>query len=410
MINPQWVADATGVVSLVAIVLALVAAARVKSLTRVFGIELYSVHRWLGIISVLGVVGHIVFVLLMSSSNLGKLFIWDGTLASKAADVSTYSLIALLLWRQKQNYEQWRRWHLVLASAVALAGFIHIILLAHLIKHTSFAGSITVLGCVVVIAAFYRLTSSPYSVIGVHPESPTVSTVTLAPKCGKHRPTQRRKRFQPGQFGWLRLHGQPGNDHPYSFSSSANNSQEIQVTVRKTGNFTDKLTDSVPGRTIWVDGPHGSFSPPDSAPGLVLIGAGVGMTPMMSILRTCADQQDTRSIRLIQSAESPEELLYFEEVNQLPLNLEITRVITRPRPGWVGKVGRIDIALLHQVLPGRPVRENQSFFLCGPPMMVVDTECALVSLGIPAINIHTERFNMSPTKGKPKHALEVERG
>lgn len=421
-INPKWVADATGIIALASIFIAVVVSARIRTLTRTFGIgTVYGVHRWLGITALLSVVAHIAFVILESSQNWVKLLIWSGTWASKFADVATYALVGLLvaaMWRQRHDYERWRRWHLSLSGAVVWGGFIHVILLDHLIKDTWFASSIAIIAGITICVGVHRwawkpLAASPFAVVGVRPESPTVSTVTLAPLRGRHRPNKRDSKFRPGQFGWFRLSRRPGYDHPYSFSSSAHDAHRVQISVKRGGRFSENLARSPRGRSVYVDGPHGNFSPPEYAPGIVLIGAGVGMTPMMSILRTAADRRDRRPYRLIQSAESPHELLFYDEINSLRdhLNLEVTRLITRPHPQWKGRVGHIDLVLLHQVLPGQPLRGKQEFFICGSPSMINDTAAALAHVGVPNSRIHTERFLMSIPKGKnrAKHAAPAVR-
>jgi predicted ferric reductase len=414
-IDPEWAAQVTGLVAVAAIVIALFASARVKWLTRMFGLGgTYSTHRLLGVLALCAVVFHIVFVLAQSSSNFDKLFIWSGSAASKAADVSTYALIGLIgsaMWRQRRNYDQWRHLHLILAGVVTIGAALHVFYLHHLITDPMARAWFIALGSLAVLSGLHRrvwgpLRHGPYQVVRVHPESPSVSTVTLVPRQGRHRPNKRGAHFAPGQFGWLRFHRRAASaDHPYSFSSSAHDSSQVQVTVKRGGVFTENLVASRRGRPIWIDGPHGGFTPPANAVGLVLIAAGVGITPMMSILRTFADRRDRRPIRLIQAAESPQELLFDAEIDQLSLvlNLEVTQVVTRTHPEWQGLTGHIDAMLLHRVLPGSPMRGKLSFFLCGPPKMVSDTTAALTMVGVPPKQVNSERFLMPSPRG-PNHA------
>lgn len=411
-IDAGWGAMATGLLAVAAIVVALVASARVKWLTKTFGIgAVYGIHRTLGLVAVGTVALHILFVLDESWSNVWLLFPWSGTNASKAADVSTLALTVLIgsaMWRQRRDYDRWRRIHLILAGVVASAAALHVFWLDHLIGDPMMRAWFIAVASLALLGGLYRRVWSPlrngtYQVVGVHAESPSVSTVTLAPRRGRHRPNKRTAHFAPGQFGWLRFNRRAASaDHPYSFSSSAHDARQVQVTVRRGGVFTERLVSSQPGRPVWIDGPHGGFTPPDSAIGLVLIAAGVGITPMMSILRTCADRRDRRPIRLIQAAESPQELLFDAEIDRLAqvLNLEVTQLVTRPHPEWRGLTGRIDLMLLHRVLPGSPMRGKLSYFICGPPSMVTDTSAALTLVGVPPRQINAERFLMPTPKGK----------
>lgn len=412
-IDPQWVGEATGVVAVVAIAVALIASARVRSLTRTFGIgPIYGLHRWLGFIALAAVVLHIVAVLWQKASNWHLLVPWLGTSASKSADVSTVALAALIasaMWRRRRNYDLWRRWHLALGALTTGAAALHVVFLDHMLQSTTGAWWFALIGCSAVAAFVWRwaynpMTSGAYTVFGVHAESPTVSTVTLTPKHGRHRPNRRSSRFRPGQFGWFRLTRHPSADHPYSFSSSAHDARRVQVTVKRGGDFTERLVNSTPGQPVWLDGPHGSFSPPDHASGLVLIAAGVGITPMMSMLRTCADRRDRRPIRLVHAVDVPAEFVFHREISRLAdvLNLHITPMVTHSHPDWHGLTGHIDLMLLDQVLPGQPMRAQLDVFVCGPPPMVSDTVAALVLAGVPRSRIHTESFQPPTPKGKPR--------
>lgn len=181
--------------------------------------------------------------------------------------------------------------------------------------------------------------------------------------------------------------------------------------MKRGGDFTEQLVHTRPGGAVWVDGPHGDFTPPDRAVGLVLIAAGVGITPMMSMLRTCADRRDRRPIRLIHAVDNPSEFVFHQEISRLAkvLNLEIVPLLTRAHPDWRGRVGHIDIPLLDRLLPGQPIRGSLEYFLCGPPSMVTDTTAVLTLAGVPRSRIHTERFLMpSPKRRTPTHARQEE--
>lgn len=408
----------TGFVALASLAVIVLASARIRALTSRFGLGgVYGAHRIFGVVAVVAVALHIVFALVEDMDNYIRLLPWSGNAAGMAADASTYGmcvLIALAMRSRRRDYDKWRRWHLALAVTVILGAILHVIFLNHLVRHDSFVWWLVVVSTLSIGGLLYRWVTHPlsrnsYTVLGVRAESPSVTTVTLVPKQGRHRPNKRGAHFRPGQFGWLRLTKRAGTDHPYSFSSSAHDAQKVQVTVRRGGRFTENLVHSGRGRAVWVDGPHGNFTPPDNASGLVLIAAGVGITPIMSILRSCADWKDERPIRLVQAAESPPELLFTDEVNRLAslLNLQVTRLVSRRDPNWSGLVGHIDAPLLHRILPGAPMRNLLHSYICGPPVMVSNTIAALILLGIPRNHIHDEQFLMPTPRGSihaPKHA------
>jgi 3-phenylpropionate/trans-cinnamate dioxygenase ferredoxin reductase subunit len=148
-----------------------------------------------------------------------------------------------------------------------------------------------------------------------------------------------------------------------------------------------------PGRRVFLDGPYGGFTIEglEDVPGFVFIGAGVGITPLLSMLRTLADRADRRRVWLI-SARTQHDLMLRPEVEQVRarMNLKVIEVVSAPEPGWTGEVGRISQNLLSRNLPRRPHRLH--YFLCGPTAMVTSVSHDLAALGVPHRRIHTERF------------------
>ena len=108
-------------------------------------------------------------------------------------------------------------------------------------------------------------------------------------------------RFKPGQFGWLTVWGNPFKmtGHPFSFSSSAAAANgRVEMTIRNLGDFTNGIHKIPVGQRVYLDGPYGAFTMGNPADMHVLIAGGIGITPMMSLMRTLADQGDQRPVIL----------------------------------------------------------------------------------------------------------------
>jgi ferredoxin-NADP reductase len=149
-----------------------------------------------------------------------------------------------------------------------------------------------------------------------------------------------------------------------------------------------------PGRRVYVDGPYGAFNDDHSrARSLLLVAAGVGITPMMSILRAHAHRRDPRQHCLVVGARTVQELMFREELDQLAghLDLDVVEVVSRPDAAWTGTTGRVDSDLLSEVLDEFALVDPHAF-LCGPGPMVSDLRGALGRLGVPAHRVHTEEF------------------
>lgn len=141
-----------------------------------------------------------------------------------------------------------------------------------------------------------------------------------------------------------------------------------------------------------VDGPHGSFRPGAAGEPYVLIAAGIGITPVMSMLRTFDDDDDPRALTLVYGSRGWDDITFREELEQLGgrLSLEVVHVLSDPPTGWAGERGRIERALLERALT--PDTRTRSHFVCGPPTMVDAVQIALDELGIGPELVHVERF------------------
>ncbi len=135
----------------------------------------------------------------------------------------------------------------------------------------------------------------PYRVERVRKEKGNSWTLVLRPE--GHRGFT----FKPGQFAWLTIRNSPFalKEHPFSLSSSAMQPQTIHLTIKQLGDFTRRIKDISPGQTAYLDGPYGAFSI-DRHPysDYIFIAGGIGIAPIMCMLRTLADRGDERALLL----------------------------------------------------------------------------------------------------------------
>lgn len=126
----------------------------------------------------------------------------------------------------------------------------------------------------------------------------------------------------------------------------------------------------------------------------MLIAGGVGITPMLSMLRTLRDRNDPRHHHLLIGARFVEELMLRPEIDNLreSLDLAVTEIIESPPSDWGGESGRINGDLLERCVPHH--YRHHDYFLCGPGPMVVGVGRQLRDRGIPARRIHTEQFEV----------------
>lgn len=152
-----------------------------------------------------------------------------------------------------------------------------------------------------------------------------------------------------------------------------------------------------PGERAYVDGPHGVFTTDrhPHAPGFVFIAGGVGIAPIMSMLRALADRGDSRPLRLVYGNRRWEDVAFREELEALTqrLDLALVHVLQEPPAEWAGLRGMLDETVIRAAIPA-DAREFV-YFLCGPKPMSESVQRSLRRLGVPLHRIHCELFEMA---------------
>jgi ferredoxin-NADP reductase/MOSC domain-containing protein YiiM len=255
-------------------------------------------------------------------------------------------------------------------------------------------------------------------VASIHKESDNVTSLVLAPVDGQPLPV-----FQAGQFVVLRLHLDP--DKPpvlrsYSLSDLPA-ADHIRISVKSELNgigssFLCNLARE--GDLLDVSAPRGSFTLRPSQSPVVLLSAGVGATPVMSMLHSLAAERSQREIWWIYGARNRVEHPFAEESRSLLKQLSRGRgYIVYSRPGAIDRVGldfdahgHIDTALLERI----GVPQGGDFYLCGPTSFLQDMRDGLRKWGVLAENVHTEIFGsleaMTPGLAQVVHTPHLPQG
>lgn len=149
---------------------------------------------------------------------------------------------------------------------------------------------------------------------------------------------------------------------------------------------------AVVGDSVRISGGQGVFLyQPEMSQRVVLVGAGVGVTPLISIFRYIADAVPDTQATLVYSIPSPDEFLFrseIEEITQHHPNLRSLVTVTQPGSSWQGRTGRTDAGLLKSA----GMSDDTLYYLCGPPGMVEDVSGVLEGLAVPASRIIYEKW------------------
>jgi predicted ferric reductase len=398
------VAMAFGFAGLTMMVVQFFLTARFRRATAPYGIDvIYFFHRYLAVIALLLVLAH-ASILVADNPALAQAvdpFVAPGHLfAGVVSAAAMLAVVATSLWRKQLGlrYEGWRIAHVVLAVvAVALA-------IAHVDGVGYYAASpwmralslLMVTAWVAVVLHVrlvrpWRLGRRPYRVVSVGAERGDAWTIAVEPVA--HGGFG----FQPGQFSWLTLRGSPFamKEHPFSMSSAPNGSGRLEFTVKELGDFTRTVGRIAPGETAYVDGPYGAFTVDrHPARGYVYVGGGIGMAPVMSMLRALAAREDRRPHLLFMANSRWERATFREAVARLQgrLDLRVVHVLEEPPENWTGEVGYVTREILDRHLPRE--RCDLEYFICGPKPMIAAVERALYGLGVPFTRFHSELFDL----------------
>ncbi len=394
----QALGNGAGLLGFSLLVLQFVLAARLHWLERPFGLDLVmAFHRGMGIAAFALLLVHP--VLLALGHGGWSLFALDTPwpiTVGKAAFVLLFLLVlsALLYRRLGMKYETWRRLHKG-AILVLFLGFVHSLYAGEDLLSLGprvFWFALFGLGAVVFL---YRNVYVPlwgrrrFRVAGMTRESPDVWTLALDPEA-----EQAPFRYRPGQFCFLHLlrPGRPSEEHPFSLSSSpTDGGRTITVTIKASGDFTRTIGQTQIGDRALLEGPFGCFSPVHhDAQAFLFIAGGVGITPIMSMLRYLRDIGDPRPVRVLCANRTERDILFRDELDALPENTRVTHLLSAPEDKDWKPIGRVDAALIRRV--AGPELATCDVYLCGPPKMMDEVFAILRRLGVAGPRIHCERF------------------
>jgi predicted ferric reductase len=365
--------------------------------------NLLQFHRQMGIFAWLLVLAHPVTLLIAEPTFLDYLHPGDEPLRAfslSALLVATTLLIVTSLWREgmKLQYEWWRALHGLLSLFVVSAGLGH----ALMVNHYTAGWPIRIALTVAVGAALlllidsrllrpWRLKRKPWSVSEAKEIDGDATHLVL--KADNHNGIP----FAPGQYAWITLGDSPFSlqQHPFSIQSDAHNPARLEFTAKHSGDFTRSISDVKTGTRAWVEGPYGVFTlDPTSDRDAVLVAGGVGITPIISMLRSCVAEKGRKKLLLLYANTDRESVLFWDELAALTkqLDLEVVHILEDPPKDWSGEKGLIDGKLMDQYLDN--FGADTDYFVCGPPPLMNVVESALRERHVPLQQISSERFNL----------------
>ena len=295
-------------------------------------------------------------------------------------------------------YEAWRGVHLLLGLVAVLGGLHHAVAVGRFSAQGVLAGfwGLVALGVLVVMATLYgwrwwRLHHRPWRLASVTKRADRMWELDIQPDPGTP-PLP----YHAGQFVWM-TEGKrrfPLFDHPFSISDSPQR-PGLSLLIKEAGDFTNQIGTLPEGRMIGIDGPYGEFTfEAQGGEALLLIGGGVGIAPLLGILRDCIARGETRPVRLAYAVGQPENFACLDEIRAAMQALDLKLwLLSEDEPTADDMLqGRLTRERLAEMLDGLDPATVRAL-ICGPGPMVVSVSDTLLDLGMPMLNVVYERFD-----------------
>ena len=380
--------------------------ARFESIERPFGQDmLLHFHKWMAVFATSLLLIH---PLLLAAGDKGwpllialdvPWYIWAG----KTGLLMLLVHVVLSIFRQSLGlgFERWRFVHNILALSIVILGFLHswnaggdLTLIS---MRTLWAGMLSVS----VLTFIYHRVLRPFGqrlhpcrVSEVQQETHNVWTIQFVPPEGR-----KWRAYLPGQFHFITLYrgrGLPVEEHPFSISSSPTEEGFITSTVKESGDFTASIGQTSPGDQVGIHGSFGRFSYVlhSEERDLVFIAGGIGITPLMSMLRHMRDTRSERRVLLLYANKTQKDIVFGDELAAMEaaglFDLKVVHILSQGDDSWSGETGHLDCEKIER-LCGNIM--GRAFYVCGPAAMMEKVIKDLRSLGVADAQIHFERFS-----------------
>lgn len=235
-------------------------------------------------------------------------------------------------------------------------------------------------------------------------ETPDAATIAF------WHPLSEMIKYQAGQFLTilLTINGEKVR-RSYSMSSSPHTDTAPAVTVKRVpgGLVSNWLLDNVKeGDFLEVLEPMGHFQVlPDArnARTVVLIGAGSGVTPLISIAKSVLKVEAESRVVLLYGNRKEESIIFKQQLDELSRiygdRFVLYYALTQPSDAWVGVRGRLNKLTILEIFEGIGGLKNTSaeYFLCGPDGLMEMTKETLLAWGVAEEKIHRESFATATT-------------
>ncbi|MGD9761546.1 MAG: hypothetical protein AB7U52_03810 [Candidatus Izemoplasmatales bacterium] len=389
--------------------------ARPKFIERIFGMDyIYRFHGKMAIIGLLIAIIHAIvneqiveesIITTIGGLSLG-IFILISLLTMLSMSPSFILKYRSFKWLKKRiegwkkfTYEQLRFIHNFTVVAYLILN-IHVLLTPNAQQHTYvFLVYVTYFVISLMFYVYHKfiksklLQNNKYTIVEVLPESSNVWTIKMIGNNSKIN------NHVPGQFAFFTFNWESNNkqEHPFSISSASDS--YISITVKELGDFTGNIGELKNNDSLLVEGPFGRFSYllyPNELETVFICG-GIGITPILSMLRHMSMYDPKRKVLLVWGINSLDDYICKNDIENIKTkmeNLTIVPVVSRDE-NYIGEKGYINKDILEKYIQKKQFNFQYSgYYVCGPSIMMDLSMQALKEIGISMKKIHFEKFSL----------------
>jgi len=195
--------------------------------------------------------------------------------------------------------------------------------------------------------------------------------------------------FLPGQWVYLHLLNKDGSSWAraaFSIASAPEASEALlEFGIKVYGDFTKRTSQLIPGDMVALQGPFGRFVLTEGEANLVMFAGGIGISPLLSMIRSLAARNADVDVTLLYSNKTVEDIAYREELERIKKMWPHLRVIyfltqeTSLPDHFEAELGRLDPAHLDQYVPHVSI---PMYFMCGPRAFMEQIRASLSERGV----------------------------
>jgi predicted ferric reductase len=354
--------------------------------------DTYKTHHFIGALGFILLLNHPFFLILKAFFNESPIrlyFIPVGSHSYNYGIFSLYFLIALIVFTLFINfkYNTWKFTHTFMGLSLFFA-MLHTLNIESDISRNIILGlwikSLLILGCIAYIYKlfFYKKLSGSYTYKLVKLETVgRIHNIVVTPK-GKSM------KFQAGQYAFIRIIDNKNistEEHPFSMVEKLAN-KDIVFSIKKSGDYTDKLDKLTEENTFEVIGPFGLIHTKlNKDCDYVFIAGGIGITPFVEAVKKVLNQG--KNAYMFYSVHNQSEALYDNEFKVLE-----NKFSNMYYSLWTSNTqGRLHVSRVQSIVGDLT---NKFFFVCGPKSMMNDFDKQLKQKGVKSKNIYMEDFDL----------------